>query len=130
MAVYNFSKSPVNIDRLTLEINGSSISSAVYQYTNYRTPALDIYFNNDLSGTDQTTLSNIVASHTGAPVYVPAGFVAVADGAGSIEYVQVLDPEVVTTSGITTHFNLEGGTAYTIYGGTTAIDAGNAFTTY
>lgn len=130
MAVYTFSKSPVNIDSLTLEVNGSSITSAEYQYANYKSPQLDIYFDNDLSGADQTTLANIVSAHTGQAVYVPAGYVAVADGSGSIDYVQVIDPEVITTSGISTHFNLDGGTANTIYGGTTAIDAGNAFTTY
>ena len=48
MVVYSFSKSPVNIDRLSSEINDSSISSADYQYTNYTSPNLDIIFDNKL----------------------------------------------------------------------------------
>ena len=130
MAVYNFTKSPVNIDRLKLEIDVSSISTASFEYANYTSPNLAIYFNGDLSGTDQTTLNTIVTNHTGTPVYIDEGWVAVANGAGGIDYVNILDPEVVTTSGVTTHFNLDGGTADSIYGGTTAIDAGDAFTTF
>lgn len=130
MTEYNYTKTPVNIDRLTLEINNSSISSAVYQYASYSDPDLTISFDADLSGADQTTLTSIIAIHTGVPIYIDEGLVAVADGTGRINFVSVLDPDVVTTSGVTTHFNLEGGTADTIYGGTTAIDAGNAFTNY
>ena len=131
MAVYSFSKSPVNIDRLTLEINDSSISSASYQYASYTSPNLDIAFDGDLSGQDQTTLSGVVSNHSGLPIYVGEGLVAVANGEGSINFVDILDADVVSTSGIVyEHYNIDGGSADSVYGGLSTIDGGDASSSY
>ena len=131
MAVYSFSKTPVNIDRLTLEILSSTISGANYQYANYTSPNLSIYFDAELSSGDVATLSGIMAAHAGQPVFIDEGLVAVADGAGSINFVSTLDPETVTTSGLVyMHYNLDGGRADSVYGGISTIDGGDASSTY
>jgi hypothetical protein len=95
MATYNFTKTPVSIDRLTLEINDSSIAG-VYQYASYNDPNLVVAFQDALSGADCTTLSGIVDSHTGEPVNTEAGQIAVADGEGGVAFVS---PDTVTVSG-------------------------------
>lgn len=130
MSLYNFTKAPVNIDRLTIEINTSSISSAEYQYASFTSPNLELYFDGDLSGSDQTTLNNIVSAHSGLPIFIPEGMVAIANGGGGIDFVSILNPEVVTTSGITANLNLDGGAADTLYGGTSPLDAGSASTNF
>ena len=76
MASYFFVKTPVSVDRLKIEIDASNITNT-FQYANYSSPNLETVFDGSLSGSDLTTLSGIVAAHTGNPVYEPAGLVAV-----------------------------------------------------
>lgn len=89
MVVYNFNKDIVSIDRLFSEIGTSGISSATYQYTNYTSPNLKIYFDGSLSSEDQATLSGIIDSHTGLPIYESEDSFIVANGSGGIKFISV-----------------------------------------
>ena len=83
MATYNYTKSPVSIDRLKLEIEDSSISSGVFVYANFNSPdSLSIVFTGDLSAGDKTTLDTLVSNHSGEEVYEDSGMVYVSDGQG------------------------------------------------
>lgn len=64
MSVYNFTKDPVNVARLELEIRQSAITVAL-DHTILFGSNLDIYFKADLSGGEQTILSDLVTAHTG-----------------------------------------------------------------
>jgi hypothetical protein len=107
MAVYSFSKSPVNIDRLTNEINQSTISGLGYQYANYTSPNLDIGFEISLSGEDYTTLSGIVSSHSGLPIYVDEGMIAVSNGAGSINFINEIGSNININHSYTNNLNAD-----------------------
>lgn len=57
------------VDEHTLmeSIEGSSITSAEYRYLVTDGDAVYIWFDNPLSGADETTLDGLVAAHTGVP---------------------------------------------------------------
>lgn len=61
---YNYTKSPVAADRLTKEIEDSTIVTVLDAITVSDTN-LDITFRDALSGADETTLDTIVANHDG-----------------------------------------------------------------
>jgi hypothetical protein len=67
MATYNYSKTPVSIDRLRLEIKASAI--AIYPSAiTYYDGSLDIDFADALSGENVTVLDALVTAHTGAAI--------------------------------------------------------------
>lgn len=70
MTEYSYTKSPLNIDRLTLEIRSSSIVTALDHMSSLG-DALAINFKADLSAGDQTTLNTLVTNHSGLPLPVP-----------------------------------------------------------
>jgi hypothetical protein len=65
--IYQYIKSPIDIDRLTLEIQQSAIVIALSSVTVLGAQA-DIDFKAELSSGDKTILDGIVASHTGEPL--------------------------------------------------------------
>jgi hypothetical protein len=67
----DFPNQQVDSDSLTTEINDSSISSATLIYIEITGDVCDIWFDDPLSGADQTTLDGIVAAHTGNPDISP-----------------------------------------------------------
>jgi hypothetical protein len=67
MTTYSYTKTPVAVDRLTQEIQQSSIVTAL-DHINLFGVALDINFRADLSDTDKTTLDDLVSAHAGAPL--------------------------------------------------------------
>lgn len=67
MTTYSFVKTPVDIPRLTQEVQTSSIVTAL-DHINLFGTALDLIFKADLSTNDQTALSTIVTNHTGQPL--------------------------------------------------------------
>lgn len=67
MSEYNYTKTPVDVGRLTEEIQTSSIITALDHITVLGS-ALDVFFKADLSGAEQTTLNTIVTNHTGTPL--------------------------------------------------------------
>ena len=67
MTKYSFNKALVSIDRLTLEIQQSSIVTAV-DHMDFTSPNLDVYFRATLSSPDETTLNSLVAAHSGLPL--------------------------------------------------------------
>lgn len=64
---YQYTKSPVNLPRLELEIQESAIITAL-DHMNYSTPTLDVYFKADLSQGDETILDALVVAHSGEPL--------------------------------------------------------------
>jgi hypothetical protein len=69
MVNYVFTISPCAIDRLTQEIQMSSIATPLDHIDAYGS-TVTIWFSQVLSGTDQNTLSSIAAAHTGIPLSV------------------------------------------------------------
>lgn len=67
MTMYSYTKTPVSLDRLTQEIQQSSIVTALDHMVLFGA-ALDIYFKSTLSSEDETTLSSIVTAHDGTPL--------------------------------------------------------------
>jgi len=67
MSEYNFTKDPLNIPRLTQEIQESSITIAL-DYINYFGTALDVFFKAALSAGEETVLGDLVTAHTGEPL--------------------------------------------------------------
>jgi len=67
MSQYDYTKTPLSIDRLTQEIQQSTIVTALDHMTALGS-ALSIFFKADLSSDDQTTLSTLVTAHTGVPL--------------------------------------------------------------
>jgi len=67
MTQYDFTKTPVAVDRLTQEIQQSSIITAL-DHISMLGSALSIFFKADLSTDDQTTLSTIITNHSGLPL--------------------------------------------------------------
>jgi len=67
MTTYSFTKTPVSIDRLTQEIQNSSITIAIDYITLFGSD-LQISFKSDLSTEEQTTLSTLVTNHSGLPL--------------------------------------------------------------
>lgn len=73
MTTYSYTKTPVCVDRLTLEIRSSTIVTAL-DHISLLGEALDINFKADLSASDKTTLDALVVAHAGQPLVedVPA----------------------------------------------------------
>ena len=67
MSQYNYTKSPVNNDRLIKEIFDSSITVAL-DYINIYGSAVTIYFKAPLSNDEEIVLNNIISDHTGLPL--------------------------------------------------------------
>jgi hypothetical protein len=67
MTTYSYVKSPVSIDRLTQEIQMSTIAPVV-DHMNLFGSALDIAFRSDLTTTEKSTLDSIIAAHDGTPL--------------------------------------------------------------
>jgi len=65
--IYSYIKSPIDIDRLTLEIQQSAIVIALSSVTVLGAQA-DIDFKAELSSGDETILDGIVNSHSGEPL--------------------------------------------------------------
>lgn len=65
---YDYTKGPIAIDRLTQEIQQSSIVTALDYITVLGTDQLSIFFKASLSDPDKTTLDGIVAAHSGVPL--------------------------------------------------------------
>ena len=60
----------VDSDRLELDIDGSSLVTGL-DYIETASDVLDVWMKDALSAPDQTTLTNVVAAHTGAALTVP-----------------------------------------------------------
>jgi hypothetical protein len=67
MTQYDYTKTPVSLDRLTQEIQQSAIVTALDHMTLLGS-ALSIFFKADLSGGDQTILDSLVSAHNGNPL--------------------------------------------------------------
>ena len=67
MATYNYTKTPINIDRLEYEIDQSSITIALDSIVALGS-ALTINFKAALSSPEEATLGTIVTNHTGEPM--------------------------------------------------------------
>jgi hypothetical protein len=65
---YQYTKGPVDLDRLSSEITGSTITIALDHLQLDGTDSLTIYFKADLPAEDKTILDSIVSSHTGEPL--------------------------------------------------------------
>lgn len=69
---FTYTKTPVNLDRLTNEIRASAITIAL-DYCNYEETTLTIYFKANLLAEDVTILDGIITAHTGEPIpYSPS----------------------------------------------------------
>jgi len=64
MTTYDFTKTPVSSDRLTLEIVASAIVTAL-DHISVDEDQLHVHFKASLSGGDETILGDIVTAHTG-----------------------------------------------------------------
>jgi hypothetical protein len=67
MSQYNYTKTPCSIDRLTQEIQKSSIVTAL-DHIDLNGSDLSIFFKSDLSNADKTTLDTLVVAHDGTPL--------------------------------------------------------------
>jgi hypothetical protein len=67
MTTYSYTMALIAVDRLTQEIQTSSIVTAL-DHINALGSAVDTFFKADLSATDKTTLDAVVAAHTGVPL--------------------------------------------------------------
>src|ERR1019366_3135364 len=67
MSEYDYSKTPVSVDRLSQEIQQSTIITAL-DHINLFGTAVSIFFKADLSDADKTALDTVVAAHTGVPL--------------------------------------------------------------
>jgi len=101
MSAYSYDKNNVNIDRLIIEINDSSIAPEL-DYINFTAPhngddgEVEVYFVSDLSGAEITILDGIISNHTGEELPpepeqlqtpgTPSSYVPVADGSGGVEW--------------------------------------------
>jgi hypothetical protein len=67
MSQYDFTKTTVAADRLTQEIRSSTITKAL-DHISVLGSALSMFFKDDLSEEEQTTLATIVTNHSGLPL--------------------------------------------------------------
>lgn len=104
MSVYNYTKESVAIDRLTIEIGNAGFSTGCVCST-FNSPNLSIFFDEELTPQEQTTLSGLVASHSGQEIYLDAGMVAISDGEGSITFAESADEITNTTFKFTNLFD-------------------------
>lgn len=65
--IYSYEKTPVNIDRLTMEIKNSSMSVDAIAM-NFFEGNLEIEFENTLSSSDEAVLDDLVTDHSGSPI--------------------------------------------------------------
>lgn len=73
MATYNYTKSPVIVSQLAIEINASGITTGVLTDIQVNGTSLDIMFDNTLSAGDVIILNGVVAAHTGTEAPDDAG---------------------------------------------------------
>jgi hypothetical protein len=98
---YGYTKSPVDIGRLSSEILAEPGITTTLLYCNFKGPnTLDIFFDSSLSESEETLLDAIVANHIGEPIPeeailptgdLAAGMVTVSDGEGTATWVNVDD---------------------------------------
>lgn len=86
MTEYNYTKTPVDVNRLTLEIGESTIT-IVLDHIDLLGSALSIFFKANLSNDEKTTLDTIVANHSGEPL--PDEYVSKVDVTNNRTIVQV-----------------------------------------
>jgi len=67
MIQYDYTKTPISIDRLTIEIQQSSMITAL-DHIDLFGAAVSIFFKADLSEADETTLGALVEAHDGTPL--------------------------------------------------------------
>lgn len=67
MTEYDYIKSPCSVDRLTQEIQQSSIIIAL-DHINLLGSTLSIFFKSDLPASDKSTLDTLVSNHNGIPL--------------------------------------------------------------
>lgn len=67
MTEYDYTKTPVSVDRLTVEIQASAIVTALDHITTFGA-ALSIFFKADLADGDKTILDGLVTAHGGLPL--------------------------------------------------------------
>lgn len=77
MTSYNFTKTPVSIDRLTQEVQQSAIVTALDHMTTLGS-ALTVTFKATLSETDEDILNDLVDVHSGTPLAEAPQSVAIA----------------------------------------------------
>jgi hypothetical protein len=94
---YSYVKTPVDIGRLNEEILAETGITKTLLYCNFNGPnKLDIFFDSDLSGAEQTLLDDIVTNHSGEPIPepailptgdLPANMITASDGGGTAVWV-------------------------------------------
>ncbi len=67
MVEYPYTKTPVNLTKLGLEIEADETIITVLQYINYSSPDLSIFFDGTLITEEETALDTIVMNHDGQP---------------------------------------------------------------
>jgi len=68
MTTYTYTKSPVSLDRLTLEVRASAITVALDHLQLDGTDQLSLVFKAELPTADKDVLDALVAAHTGEPL--------------------------------------------------------------
>lgn len=64
---YSYSKTPVNVTKLSLEIEAEGFTPTL-EWIDYQSPpTLDIWFDDALSGPEETALGTLVTNHDGNP---------------------------------------------------------------
>jgi hypothetical protein len=87
MAEYDYVKSTVDVDNLTLAITNSQDINNELQGILFTAPdSLRITFSGTLDGAEEIALSAIVSAHDGVTTYIQKGYVFAADGSGGGEY--------------------------------------------
>ena len=96
---YSYIKSTVDIGRLSSEILSESGIITTLLYCNFNGPSsLDIYFDADINGSEQTLLDTVVSNHDGTPLPEPAELptgeeladsIIVSDGEGGSTWINV-----------------------------------------
>jgi len=69
MTEYDYTKSPLDVNRLTKEIRDSSITISL-DHINALGADVKIFFKTDISTAERTALDAIVAAHTGEPLLI------------------------------------------------------------
>jgi len=98
---YSYTKTPIDLSRLILEISEESGITTTMLYCNFNGPgSLDIFFDSDISGAEQTLLDAIVENHDGTPLpeeaILPTGdlesdMVTISDGEGTAVWININD---------------------------------------
>lgn len=69
MSQYDYTKTPVSLDRLAKEIQDSSIVTAL-DHINWTGTDLAVFFKAELSAGDESVLEDIIDAHTGEPLII------------------------------------------------------------